>query len=105
MYELYLETFACKQIDAYCLELAGGPVEYAEELKRVAYKNFLSYASNFKRRFDRSEEGASNWLIDQCINGDRHKSLTIDTSFMWSRTDHGSDFWERVHVSLMYEPD
>lgn len=85
MYELFLETEAARQIDDWVAQNPDRGYDVEEVLQR-AYDNLLEQKSN-----------GSDYLVTRCINNDSHRSLNIDEAFIWSDTEEGHEFWERIH--------
>lgn len=94
MYALFLETHACKQIDAYVAEHGGD----AEAIKKRAYEECLSQQDDdFYQRGSDLEE-FENWWVDYCLHDNRHRELDIDSLFTWEKSLEGKAYWQKINA-------
>lgn len=91
MYALFLESKAAQQIDAYVAANGGD----AEEIKQKAYYNSIHVDRDYGRGAGPEEQ--STWWVNLCLKGDLHKTLDINSSFTWSSTPEGQNFWIKIH--------
>lgn len=86
MYDIFLETLACQQIDRYA-KVNDLSVEEAEDIKRNCYDNSNKYHNLL------CQESIDNYWINLCLNNDSHKNKCVDTLMLWLETPEGEDFW------------
>lgn len=90
MYDIFLETLACQQIDRYA-KANDLSVEEAEDIKCNCYDNSNKYYKLL------TQESIDNRWINLCLNNDSHKSRCVDSLMLWSETPEGQDFWSDVN--------
>lgn len=81
MYALFLETEAAQQIDRYAQDKGVD----AEEIKQACYENAVKGGLN------------SDWFINECLRGDKHKCLTVSGAFYWEGTVEGHKYWSSIN--------
>ncbi|QHJ81929.1 MAG: hypothetical protein [Bacteriophage sp.] len=86
MYDIFLETLACQQIDRYA-KANDLSVEEAEDIKRSCYDNSNKYLGR------KTQEAIDSYWINLCLNNDSHKNKCVDALMLWSETPEGQDFW------------
>jgi len=90
MYDIFLETLACQQIDRYA-KANDLSVEEAEDIKRSCYDNSNKYLGR------KTQEGIDSYWINLCLKNDSHKYKDVDELMLWSGTPEGIDFWSGVN--------
>lgn len=83
MYELFLETEACEQIDNWA---ADNNVD-AEPIKQACYKN---------AKRDRTDDQWSDWWVSRCLKNDAHKAQSVDSLMIWRDTPEGHEYWAKI---------
>lgn len=90
MYELFLETKACEEIDKWAAE---NNVE-ADPIKQACYKNARTYL--FKHKPDQTDADWNDWWVSRCLKDDSHKVQTVDSLMIWVETPEGHEYWSDI---------
>lgn len=90
MYELFLETKACEEIDNWA---ADNNVD-AEPIKQACYKNARKY--KLCHVADASDNDWNDWWVSRCLKNDSHKAQTVDSLMIWGDTPEGHEYWSAI---------
>lgn len=89
MYELFLETEACEEIDNWAAE---NNVD-AEPIKQACYRNAREY---LLKPDNRSDNAWNDWWVSRCLKNDSHKAQTVDSLMLWEDTPEGHEYWKKI---------
>lgn len=95
---LFLESRAARQIHEWVEE--NDVDERLGKLLEAAYNNGHEYFMAKKKLGYRSLQGISyeDWWVQLCLEGDRHKNISVNELMEWINTPEGQDFWSRVNA-------
>lgn len=89
MYNLFLETYAAKQVRLWCAQ-SNMTEEETTVLLMKTYNNACEFRKNEPGGFD-------GYMFTRCVKTGDHQAIDIDIAFEWGRTPEGVEFWRVIY--------